>query len=113
MMHGAPEVDVAHLPDPLPTELVVLDVREPGEWNAGHIDGSLHIPLMQLVQRVAEVPTGGPVLVVCRVGARSAQAAAFLGAQGVNATNLTGGLVEWEAAHRPMVSETGQPPFVY
>ena len=37
----------------------------------------------------------------------------YLNAQGIEATNLAGGLVEWEAARRPMVSETGQPPFVY
>lgn len=113
MMPGAPEVTVADLPDPLPGDLCVLDVREPGEWNAGHIDGAQHIPLMQLVQRVAEVQAHARVLVVCRVGARSAQAAAFLNAQGVDAINLAGGLVEWEYAQRPLVSETGQPAFVY
>lgn len=113
MIPGISEVDVANLPDPLPEDLAVLDVREPGEWVSGHIDGAQHIPLMQLVQRVAEVPVGASVLVVCRVGSRSAQATAFLKAQGIEATNLAGGMVEWEAARRPMVSETGQSPFVY
>ena len=112
-MRDVPETAVAGCPIPCPTGLGVLDVREPAEWVTGHIDGAQHIPLMQLVERLAEVPGDRPVLVVCRVGSRSAQATVFLNAQGREAQNLAGGMVEWEGARRPMTSETGADPFVY
>src|SRR6476659_3186789 len=107
-MPGIPTVAVDGVPDPLPEGLQVLDVREPVEWHHGHIEGATHIPLRDLPGRVADVPDG-QTLVVCRVGARSAQAAAYLLQQGHDAVNLDGGMVEWAAAGRPMVSETGQP----
>ena len=89
----------------------MLDVREPVEWASGHIDGALHIPLGELMDRLDEVPDE-QVLVVCKVGARSAHATAYLVAQGRNAVNLDGGLLDWEAAGRVLVSETGRPPVV-
>jgi rhodanese-related sulfurtransferase len=104
-----PTVAVEGVPDPLPEGLVVLDVREPVEWRHGHIDGARHIPLREVPQRLDEVPTGLQVLVVCKVGARSAQAAGYLVQNGVDAVNLDGGLLEWEAAGRPLVSESGHP----
>lgn len=113
MTHDIPETAVSVLPEPLPAEITVVDVREQAEWVTGHIEGALHIPLMQLVERLSEIPPDGSVLVVCRVGSRSAHATAFLNAQGHAAQNLAGGMVEWEAARRPMVSETDAAPFVY
>jgi rhodanese-related sulfurtransferase len=107
-----PTAAVDGVPDPLPEHLVVLDVREDDEWAAGHIEGSVHIPLMQLANRFAEVPATGQTLVVCRVGSRSAQAAAYLLQQGVDAVNLAGGLAAWANARRPLVSDDGHPPRV-
>ena len=52
------------------------------------------------------------MLVVCKVGARSAQVAAYLVHNGIEAFNLDGGLLDWEAAGRPLVSETPHPPTV-
>ena len=106
-----PTVTTNELPNPLPEGVSVLDVREPVEWAHGHIDGAVHIPLMELVQRLAEVPDGRTV-VVCKVGARSAQAVAYLSQQGYDVANLDGGLVEWAGDGRPMVSDTGRPPQV-
>ena len=110
-MQQVPTVSIDGVPDPLPDGLEVLDVREPGEWAAGHIEGAVHIPLMDLPQRLDEVPSG-QVLVVCKVGGRSARATAYLAQAGREVVNLDGGMLEWEAAGRPMVSETGQPPYV-
>jgi rhodanese-related sulfurtransferase len=107
-----PTAAVAGVPDPLPEPLVVLDVREDDEWEAGHIEGSLHIPLRQLATRLPEVSTTGQTLVVCRVGSRSAQATAYLVRQGVDAVNLAGGLAAWAVARRPLVSDDGRPPRV-
>ena len=86
----------------------MLDVREPVEWDHGHIDGRDPHPADGAARRLDEVPAGRR-LVVCKVGARSAQAAAYLAQQGHDVVNLDGGMVEWAAAGRPMVSETGRP----
>ena len=109
-MH-VPTVTVDAVPDPLPEGLVVLDVREPIEWQYGHIEGSIHIPMAELPARLDELPEG-QTLVVCAVGGRSARAVAWLNQQGRDSVNLEGGLVEWADAGRAMVSETGADPQV-
>jgi rhodanese-related sulfurtransferase len=111
MTAGIPTVTITGVPDPLPDGLHVLDVREDVEWAYGHIEGATHIPLRQLPARVDEVPVA-QTLVVCKVGARSAQAVAYLRQHGRDVVNLDGGMLDWEAAGRPMVSETGGPPQV-
>lgn len=112
--HNVPTVDVATVPaDPTDRDIVLLDVREPQEWSAGHIDGALHIPMNQLPQQMNYDP--GPltpdasIVVVCKVGGRSAQVTAWLRQQGYDARNLDGGMLAWAAARRPMVSEDGGP----
>lgn len=110
-MHDVPTVTVQELPDPLPEGLSVLDVREPVEWEHGHIEGSVHIPLMDIPQRFEDLPTGHTV-VVCKMGGRSAQAVAYLAQQGHDVVNLAGGLLEWADAGRPMVSDSGRPAHV-
>ena len=108
---NVPTVAVSGVPDPLPEGLAVLDVREPVEWSYGHIEGAVHIPLGQLTSRLDEVPDG-QTLVVCKVGARSAQAVAWLARQGRDVVNLDGGMLDWAAAGRAMVSEIERPPLV-
>jgi rhodanese-related sulfurtransferase len=110
-MTGIPTVAITGVPDPLPEDLHVLDVREPHEWVHGHIDGAVHIPLRDLPARLSEVPQG-QTLVVCRVGARSAQAAGYLQQQGHDVVNLDGGMLDWARSGRSMVSENGQSPQV-
>ena len=107
-----PTAAVSGIPDPLPDGLLVLDVREDDEWAAGHVSGSVHLPLMELGGKYAELPDADQTLVVCRVGNRSAYAAAFLLQQGVDAVNLDGGLVAWQAAGRELVTDDGQPATV-
>jgi rhodanese-related sulfurtransferase len=102
-MHPVPAVTVDQLPDPLPDGLTVLDVREPVEWDQAHVPGSVHIPLMELPARVGELPADR-LLVVCAVGGRSARAVEYLIAQGHDAVNLDGGLLEWQSAGRQLVS---------
>ena len=112
-MHPAhvPTVDITGVPDPMPAGLHVLDVREDVEWTHGHIAQAQHIPLRELPGRLHELPDG-QTLVVCKMGGRSAQAVAYLQAQGRDVVNLDGGMLEWAQAGRPMVSETGRPPRV-
>lgn len=98
--------------DSIPAEAFVLDVREPDEWSAGHIDSALHVPLAQVPDRLGELPKDRPIAVFCRGGGRSARATAFLVQNGINAHNVSGGMRAWEAAGRPMISENGEPPTV-
>ncbi len=107
-----PSTTVTEVPDPLPDGVSVLDVRESFEWEHGHIEGAVHVPLMQLPERREEVPDGR-VIVVCKVGGRSMQATQYLVQQGYDAVNLEGGMIDWAAAGRPMVSDTdGSPQIV-
>jgi rhodanese-related sulfurtransferase len=96
----------------LPADVVLLDVREPDEWVAGHAPDAVHIPLGQLVDRVAELPDGADVVVVCHAGGRSSRATAWLNKQGLAVRNLTGGMMAYAAAGHPLVSENGEPPTV-
>jgi rhodanese-related sulfurtransferase len=92
----------------VPAGAHLLDVREPDEWAAGHAPGAAHVPMMQIPARLDEVPVDREVVVVCRVGARSANVVAYLRANGFdNVHNLDGGMLDWAAAGRPLVSEDG------
>ena len=100
-----PTVVAADVPD----DATILDVREDDEWAAGHIAGSVHVPLSQLPGRAADIPPTDPLLVVCKVGARSARVTAWLAGQGRDAANLAGGLNAWADAGRPLVTDDGGP----
>jgi rhodanese-related sulfurtransferase len=103
-----PEVPAAGLPE----DVFLLDVREDDEWAAGHAPDAVHIPLGQLGGQTDQVPRDRDVYVVCRAGSRSAYAAQALSAGGWKVINVADGMQGWESAGRPMVSESGQPPFV-
>jgi rhodanese-related sulfurtransferase len=86
----------------------LLDVREDDEWTAGHIPGAVHMPMMEIPARSGEIPHDRDVVVVCRVGSRSAQVVAYLRQNGWDRViNLDGGMSAWGAAGRPMMSEDG------
>ena len=108
-MFQVPTVSVADVP----ADAVLLDVREDDEWVAGHAPGALHVPMMAVPMRADEIPTDRDVVVVCRMGQRSAQVVRYLQQQGwERIANLDGGMADWEAAGRPMVSEDGGAPRV-
>jgi rhodanese-related sulfurtransferase len=111
-MIEVPTIEVAQVPDPIPEGVTVLDVREPIEWQYGHIDGAVHIPLTQIPSRAEELPVDQQLLVVCKVGGRSAQATAFLREKGFEAINLAGGMLDWSEAGRPMVADGDTDPLV-
>lgn len=88
----------------------LLDVREPDEWAAGHAPDAHHVPMMELPARMADVPTDRDVVVVCRSGGRSGQVVSYLIGNGWdNVRNLDGGMRDWAAGGRDIVSEDGQP----
>lgn len=88
---------------------ILIDVREPAEWQAGHAEDARHIPLAQLGQRQGELPVGRPVITVCRSGARSARAASLLAEQGREVSNLRGGMHAWAAGGLPVVAKGSRP----
>ena len=87
----------------------LLDVRELDEWQAGHAPDAQFIPLGELQARVAEVAADRRVVAICRSGARSARAAAFLRAHGLDVVNLTGGMRAWAACGFDVVADDGTP----
>ena len=103
-----PELPAAGLPE----GAYLLDVREDDEWTAGHAPDAVHIPLGDLGGRTDQVPRDREVYVICRAGSRSAYAAQALGAGGWNVVNVADGMLGWEHAGRPLVSESGADPFV-
>jgi rhodanese-related sulfurtransferase len=103
-----PSVDV----DAVADESVILDVREPDEYTAGHAPGALHIPMGAIPERLPELPDDARMVVVCRSGGRSARVTAYLRQEGLDAVNLDGGMRAWQAAGRPMTTDTGTDPIL-
>ncbi len=96
------------LPEDLNDGLIVLDVRTPEEWvDDGHIEGATLIPLQELEARAdSELPKDAEIVVYCRSGNRSAQAADLLVANGYTDVSDLGGIIDWKAAGYPV--EYGQ-----
>lgn len=79
--------------------LTVLDVREPNEWNEGHIEGALHMPFYAVEQRFVELDPSAPLAVICGSGQRSTVASAVLQRHGFQRLlNVVGGMEAWERA---------------
>lgn len=110
-----PALSVAEFDGPN-DDVVLLDVREADEWAAGHVDGAVHIPMFELPNRLADdsqvLDRDRRVVVMCKVGARSAQVTAWLNQQGFDAINLDGGLYAWVNAGRPLIRDGDAPPEV-
>jgi rhodanese-related sulfurtransferase len=87
----------------------VVDVRFPNEWEAGHIDGAVHVPGDYVFDRVSELDLTRPVVTVCRSGSRSAEAAEELAGEGFDVQNLEGGIDAWVAQGLPIVTDDGRP----
>ncbi|MFF2191340.1 rhodanese-like domain-containing protein [Streptomyces sp. NPDC058157] len=88
---------------------VLLDVRERAEWDAGHAPGAVHAPLSALAGG-APLPTaaqGRPLVVICRSGHRSRQAAAILSKRGAQAVDVKGGMSAWASGGLPVVDARG------
>jgi phage shock protein E len=85
------------------SDVVTLDVRTPEEYAAGHIPGVVLIPLDELPNRLDEVPKDKTIVVTCRSGNRSAQAADILRQAGyTDVHNMVGGITAWEQAGYPV-----------
>ena len=103
-----PEIDIDEAARRIAAGTPVIDVREPDEYEDGHVPGAPLIPLTVVPDRVNEIPAGGEVLIICKLGGRSLKAAEYLRAQGIDAVNIVGGTMGWiDAGHRVV---TGDEP---
>lgn len=83
---------------------VIIDVREAYEWDAGHIPGAEHRPMMALAQALDELPTDQDVIFQCHVGGRSAQMTLYALHKGhTRVWNLAGGIERWAAEGLPVI----------
>ncbi len=88
-------------------EAQLVDVREPYEYEAGHIAGVLHIELEHLAARAEEIDRDKPIVFHCRIGRRSALATEAFAASGMDAYNMAGGIQAWADAGLPLEPEGG------
>ena len=90
-------------------DALVLDVRETGEWGAGHIQGARHITLGQLATRLSEIEKfkERPIIVCCASGNRSASACGQLKKEGfAKVYSLGGGIQSWRDASLPLTTKS-------
>lgn len=83
---------------------LVLDVREPHEYVAGHVPGARLVPESEVPRRLQDLPRREPVYVVCQTGNRSGRVCEMLGSQGIDARSVVGGTAAWLAAGHPSVA---------
>jgi rhodanese-related sulfurtransferase len=95
------EIDVQEARRRQTAGAVLIDVREDDEWAAGHADGARHVPLGQIGASEQDLPRDREVLLICRSGRRSAQAAQVLLKAGHSAVNVAGGMQAWTQAGLP------------
>ena len=86
-------------------EALVVDVREPYEREAGHIEGTRHVELERLASNADSLPRDRPIVFHCRLGARSALAARAFRSAGYDAWSMRGGIQRWHDLHLPMEGE--------
>jgi rhodanese-related sulfurtransferase len=97
------EVDLAAFAAAFRDGAVVIDVREPYEYVAGHVSGALPVPMGRLPSKARDLPRGVPVYLICATGNRSLAAADYLARAGVDAWSVAGGTAAWLRAGNPVV----------
>ena len=107
MSETTPEIAVDRLAREQSDGATVVDVREPGEYVAGHVPGAALIPMGQLASRLGELDKTRRVYLVCASGNRSAAMTDLLVAAGYDAYSVAGGTAAWARSGRPV--ETGAP----
>jgi len=99
-----PEIDVDELAGLCEHGVVLIDVRNPHEFENFRVPGARLIPLPEVPERIEEIPEDETVYVICDSGARSARAVDFLNRQGHDTVNVRGGSRAWVEAGRPVES---------
>ena len=102
-----PTVDVAGAQQQVGSGAILLDVREPQEWHAGHAAEAMWIPMGEIQARHTELSTDTPIVVMCRSGNRSGTVTQALVGAGYDASNIAGGMQAWAAAGFAVVTDDG------
>jgi rhodanese-related sulfurtransferase len=102
------EASVEELESALQSGVALVDVREPDEYEAGHVPGAVLVPLASVATALDQFSADGPTYVICRTGARSYRACEFLADQGLEVVNVEGGTMAWVISGRGTV--TGDQP---
>jgi rhodanese-related sulfurtransferase len=107
-MSQTPEMTVEELKAKLDRKekFILLDVREPEEYEQASIAGSTLIPLGTLPERLGELDKTQRLVVHCRSGGRSGRAVQFLRSKGFDAVNVAGGILAWAQRIDPTISPT-------
>jgi rhodanese-related sulfurtransferase len=103
------QTDVAGLPAEFGPDTVLLDVRENDEWQLGHAAEARHIPMGDVPARVSEIDPQATLYVICKAGGRSQKVAQYLAGNGYQPVNVSGGMLAWASAGRPVVTDDGGP----
>ena len=103
------EVSIEELEEARQAGVLLVDVRQPEEYEAGHVPGARLIPMGDVVARAGELPHDQPVYVICHTGVRSLKAARFYRSRGIDAWSVAGGTKDWAESGRRVVvgSEEG------
>jgi rhodanese-related sulfurtransferase len=101
------EAVVADVPATFDESVILLDVREDDEWQRGHAPGAQHIPMGDVPARIGEVDTEAKLFVVCHAGGRSLRVSQYLARNGYEPINVSGGMLAWAGAGRPVVTDDG------
>jgi rhodanese-related sulfurtransferase len=106
------EVEVRQAYDAQQAGALLIDVREPSEWEAGHASGAISLPMSELGTRLNEIPADQQVYFICRTGSRSGYLSDALNQRNYHAVNVIGGSLEWVAEGLPFTTDDGSEPTV-
>lgn len=101
--------DIATFAEAYAAGVPVVDVREPYEYEAGHLPGARLIPIGEVVARASELDQDATTYVICQAGGRSLRAVEALDAAGYDVVNVEGGMSTWTAQGRPVELGPEQP----
>jgi rhodanese-related sulfurtransferase len=97
------EIEVAALAERVAAGALVIDVREPDEYRAGHVPGAQLMPLATVADQLSSFNPAGPTYVICRSGGRSMHACEIAADEGYDVVNVTGGTGAWIDSGRGVV----------
>jgi len=99
-----PHISIDELAVALASGALLYDVREPNEFQAGHVEGALPVPLGEVTDRVGDFAHDQPVYIICASGARSGRAVEYLRVNGIDAHNVSGGTIAWIESGKDTIS---------
>lgn len=104
------QIDIDQVAMALEDGAVVIDVREAGEYSAGHVPGAVHHPMSRLTSRLDQLDRTSPVHLICGSGNRSRAMTDLLTSLGFDAIDVLGGTSAWIRSGRPVETGAGASP---